>query len=159
MRTSWIFADRWHATPTSVRISAISQWLDALAAGCLFVSLAIHGGHGLRAAAPWQANFRSPDGGFGVAVTSVGALLLAVLVGTVAALAYSCGSGLLRRRRTAWWLSVWWPCLAAVAAMFLGLDLLVVLVICVQLGTLLASNTRRHMLHSDPLVIIPHPTS
>lgn len=152
-RTSWTFADRWHATPTSVRICVISQWLDALAAGCLFAILAIQGGRGLRAAAPWQTNLRSHVDVFALSIASGVALILAVLVGTVAALAYVCGSDMLRRRPTAWRLSVCWLCLAAVVTVFLGLDLLVLLVICVQLGTLFTSGARDHMLHPDPLVL------
>jgi hypothetical protein len=152
MRTAWTFADRWHATPVSVRIGAISQWLDAVAAGCLFAFLAITGVRGLLAAAPWQTNLQSHVDVFALSIASGVAIVLAVLAGSVAALAYSCGSGLLRRRPTAWRLSACWLCLAAVVALSLGLDLLVLLAICVQLGALFASGARLHMLHPDPLV-------
>ena len=130
------------------------QWLDALAAGYGVVFFAIRGGRGLVTAAPWRTNLQSHDDVFALSVASVVALVFAVLAGTAAWLAYSCGSDLLRRRPTAWRLSVCWLCLAlaAVIATSERLDLLVLVVICVQLGTLLAPGARLHMLHSDQLV-------
>jgi hypothetical protein len=116
---------------------------------CLF---AIRGGRGLVTAAPRRTNLQSHDDVFALAVAPVVAIVFAVLAGTAAWLAYSCGSDLVRRRPTAWRLSVCWLCLAAVIATSERLDLLVLVVICVQLGTLLAPGARLHMLQSDQLV-------
>jgi hypothetical protein len=150
IRTSWTLSDRWQATPASVRAGAVFQWFDALAAGCGALYFAVAGGRGLLVTAPWRTNAHARDGLLVLGFLSIVGLVFAVLAGTVAWLAYGCGSGLLRRRRTAWSLSVSWLCLAGVVVIATSqrLDVLVLVVICVQVGTLLTPGARLHLLHS-----------